>query len=909
MLLVKAPTKDATSLRDEELILRGGSRSSLGRALKREKLWRSSAIVDLKGNEIDGLIEALLDAARQHGQVSEESTPFGDAMGWRLVDAAVRFYEGPGDAVANAFFTDYYHNLAAMLGASSHPLFTFEAREHTAQVDIERRQLREKRFRWGAAEQAEVEGDRQKMQALNEPARFLPVLFCSPTMELGVDISALNAVYLRNVPPTPANYAQRSGRAGRSGQAALVLTYCSAQGPHDQYFFREPKAMVHGEVRAPLLDLSNRELVDSHLHAVWLACGAEPLDGSIAELLTLKESTRPLRPEVRDPLARESVAREAASRMGRLLDLLEPELSGARWYTGRDAYARDVVAQALERFDRAFHRWRELFSAAEDQRDVARRTMDDYSAPAAERKSAQARHAQAMEQLSLLQKDSASSTGGSSDFYTYRYLATEGFLPGYNFPRLPLMAFIPTTNDKRSKQTFLQRPRFLALAEFGPRSLVYHEGRAFRVAKAMLSLNAREQNAADTRLPTKAVRICNACGAGHFTDTASVCHACATPLSTALRVENLYRIENVATQPAERITANDEERQRQGFDLQTTFEWAVREGVVDVMRGVASDEEGDALTLIYGVGATITRINKGLRRRADQSKLGYTIDPISGYWAKAEDETDDAPQDPTSKARQVIVPMVRDQKNALLIQYPGFTKDDLGASATVQHALLRGIEAVFQLEEGEVLAEPMPSRDLRGGSLLYEATEGGAGVLSRLVAEPESLATVAQAALGIMHLRLEEGAPVDLPDAPCVAGCYRCLLSYYNQPDHELIDRRDATARRLLTRLARASVRGDAARTDVLPLADPTGDAGQARWRERFAALKLRAFDASPRTVDGEVIPWVWRASYVAAALAPVAAAVRETLEDEGYAVMVFDDEANWDLRFGELAKALGGGA
>ena len=51
-------------------------------------------------------------------------------------------------------------------------------------------------------------------RAVGESHRFLPVLFCSPTMELGVDISALNAVYLRNVPPTPANYVQRAGAPG-----------------------------------------------------------------------------------------------------------------------------------------------------------------------------------------------------------------------------------------------------------------------------------------------------------------------------------------------------------------------------------------------------------------------------------------------------------------------------------------------------------------------------------------------------------------------------------------------------------------------------------------------------------------------------------------------------------------------
>ena len=60
---------------------------------------------------------------------------------------------------------------------------------------------------------------------------------CSPTMELGVDIKTLNVVNMRNVPPTPANYAQRSGRAGRQRQPAIVYTYCSAGSPHDQFFF------------------------------------------------------------------------------------------------------------------------------------------------------------------------------------------------------------------------------------------------------------------------------------------------------------------------------------------------------------------------------------------------------------------------------------------------------------------------------------------------------------------------------------------------------------------------------------------------------------------------------------------------------------------------------------------------
>ena len=949
-LMVVAPTRRASTLRDMELIVRGGSRSGLGRTLRATRLWGGDPSVrDLKSKELDRLVEDLLRAGAAHGLVSEESTPFSQP-GWRLNDACVLFRlggtaeDGGGSghprsvnecgSGRNAFFRDLYENLARMLRAPMHPLFGFEAREHTAQVDPDNREIREKRFRFGEREREELDTDEKRLREVGEANRFLPVLFCSPTMELGVDIAALNAVHMRNVPPTPADYAQRGGRAGRSGQAALVVTYASSQSPHDQYFFRDPRAMVHGEVRAPILELANRDLIDSHLQAVWLSCVDQPLDPCIAELLVLGDAGRPIEPDLAAALEDRRVAAGAGERIRRVLDLvaddLTPEL--APWYTGRDLYADGITAAAAGRFDAAFNRWRDLFAAAEEQRDAARRTMDDYSASYRDKRAAQTRHAQAVDQLELLQRGT---TALSSDFYTYRYLATEGFLPGYNFPRLPLLAYVPASRDGRGRQTYLQRPRFLALAEFGPRSLVYHEGRAYRVVRALLSLGPRESATPDARLPTRAVRICASCGAGHFGDDRSICHACGGLLGNAEVVGNTYRIENVATHPAEHITANDEERQRQGFDLQTTFEWAIRDREVDVRRASASDAEGEIVHMAYGPGATITRLNKGLRRRADKKVLGFRIDPVSGYWARnEEEEADERALDPTASPRQWIVPSVQDRKNALLFRSADDSLSEVTLT-TVQHAILRGIKAVFQLEEGEMLAEPMPTRDVRNGFLLYEATEGGAGVLTRLVSQEESLAAVARRALQIMHLAVgDDGLPdspadlVDQPDASCVAACYRCLMSYYNQPDHESLDRRDEDARAMLLRLARARTvtqsagrqPGEVSPDDValgggsmgieIGLSRPNLSVSPvsvaSRWREEATRRGIPAPDPKPLIAGERSVRCIWRKHYVAAIIEEADRPAVQPMEDLGFEVVQFEDLEDWRPAFARLASALG---
>src|SRR5690606_34811758 len=151
-----------------------------------------------------------------------------------------------------------------------------------------------------------------------------PVLYCSPTMELGVDIAELNVVNMRNVPPTPANYAQRSGRAGRSGQPALVFTYCSAGSPHDQYFFKRPERMVSGAVTPPRLDLTNQDMLRAHVHAIWLAEANINLGETLKDILDMsgEEPSLQLLPDKQADIDNPVARQKALARARRVLEMV-----------------------------------------------------------------------------------------------------------------------------------------------------------------------------------------------------------------------------------------------------------------------------------------------------------------------------------------------------------------------------------------------------------------------------------------------------------------------------------------------------------------------------------------------------------------------------------------------------------
>lgn len=109
--------------------------------------------------------------------------------------------------------------------------------------------------------------DRERLENLFKgESEAVNCLVCTPTLELGIDIGQLDSVLMRNVPPLPANYWQRAGRAGRRHRMAVDITYCRPVS-HDRAYFSEPPKLLAGRIDPPAFNLRNEVMISKHVHA------------------------------------------------------------------------------------------------------------------------------------------------------------------------------------------------------------------------------------------------------------------------------------------------------------------------------------------------------------------------------------------------------------------------------------------------------------------------------------------------------------------------------------------------------------------------------------------------------------------------------------------------------------------
>lgn len=589
--------------------------------------------------------------------------------------------------------------------------------EHSGQLDGQARQQYEDAFRKGEVN----------------------VLVCTPTLELGVDIGDLPTVMMRNIPPSPANYAQRSGRAGRAERIALITAFAQHRG-HDSYYYDKPADMIRGVVRAPVFGFDNQRIIRRHLHALILeklTAQFPPVLGQVVDDDDRLIGIQPLIAELKQ--RRGAIQTAVADAFAR-----DTHAGGLPWLNSD--YVGSVIDAFPTALERAFRPWlieRRSILQALDDIPTRRPTLE------------QQKRRQVLDLLLYkLESDPLRA-------YPFSYLARQGFLPAYAFVG-DQFRMVPLGESRDP----LLRNQDMGIVEFAPGNLVYCDGNIYSIMG--LDFQRSDAPESDTQYS-----ICLRCGYATLNQTAQYCESCEQELTRYSYLEARSFL-GVMTRA---ISAAEESRAREGYAVQ---EYLINEGASGERRiGPAGFD------LTYHRNTTIFVANTGfIRNITGRGPTGFEICTTCGRWKDPHQEGWE--QRHRKHCSGTVRPFhlaYRLETDVLEIDIPGMPAarmvDGLVKfQTTLRNALVLGANLALQTEESEIggFEREVPRGDLLQPQIvLYDDVPGGAGYVESL---SRRLPQAAAAALE----RLEQ--------CTCLDSCYRCLRSYYNQMEHKLLDKR-----------------------------------------------------------------------------------------------------------------------
>ena len=349
--------------------------------------------------------------------------------------------------------------------------------EHTAMVPHERREQLENWFK----------GDSNRVNSL----------VCTPTLELGIDIGRLDSVLMRNVPPLPANYWQRAGRAGRRHRMAVNMTYCRPVS-HDRAYFEEPAKLLGGRIDPPAFNLRNEVMVAKHIHSTVIAAlhayGRDP-QRSETERREIREVLgtclpRRVRPYLFDgedvrmdrfdfgPL-RELVRRNGPDLADKVRSVFSQGWPEADSDVVADGVLRSHIDSFTDELEEVVTRLRRRLRWAMDQITRLNAVRERQGTLNGEDEALFRRCGRLVKRLKGGDAGRSHAEGHDSSI-TFSVLAAEGFLPGYGLESGYVMAWaeIPFWLDG-AMDFVLPRAPATALREYVPGNLIYANGHRF----------------------------------------------------------------------------------------------------------------------------------------------------------------------------------------------------------------------------------------------------------------------------------------------------------------------------------------------------------------------------------------------------------------------------------------------